>query len=129
MTNPPTTELFPGDTVTLTITGKITEGVKSGTADATTLRISRPSKYRPGQFPAHMSTQINVDAVFEPTAEISYSVKSRHKNGVHLDGSGRYWLRRPDGWHEMTIAPSPVPNVNGQFTPPNVQRLKEDKEK
>lgn len=129
MTTPDTTELYPGDTVTLTITGKITDGAKSGTPDATTLRIHRPSKYRAGLLPSSMSTQISVDAIFEPEAQITYEITSQHKNGVHLDTAGRYWMRRPDGWHQMTIAISPVPNLNGRFTPPGVQRLKEDKAK
>jgi hypothetical protein len=59
--------------------------------------------------------------------KIDYTVESRFKNGVHIDTNGRYWMRRPDGWHSMTVAETSVPNVLGsQFAPAGVQRLKED---
>ena len=131
----PLTTLIPGDTLTLTIKGTITDAAKADTPRATTMRIFRPGG-SPGLFAAiwaprdlpELSPAIKVDAVFEPDCEISYDISSRWRNGVHIDAGGRYWMRRPDGWYEMTVASTAVPVLAGsQFTPPGVQRLKEDK--
>lgn len=131
MTNADSTELIPGDEFTLTITGKITSGTKADTPAATTLRINRPGMTTGLYGTGPGLGTVRVDAIFEPNAEIKYEIKSQHKNGVHIDSAGRFWMRRPDGWYEMTIAPRPVPNIRlgTRFTPPGVQRLKEDKEK
>lgn len=124
MTSPPT-HVVPGDTLTLTITGKVAEAGKANTPDGTTLKIYRPagsSLYLAEQAPA-----CRVDAVLDADAEITFQVTSKWKNGVHIDAAGRYWMRRPDGWHEMSIADNAVPSVFGsQFAPKDVQRLKED---
>jgi hypothetical protein len=29
--------------------------------------------------------------------------------GVHVDGNGQYFMRRPDGWHQMAVMPHPSP--------------------
>lgn len=118
-----------GDKLTITITGKIANPNKANGSAATTLRIFRPAKsslFAATYGPA--ATPVNVNAVFEPDAEITYDVTSRFKNGVHIDSAGRYWMKRPDGWHEMTVKPVAVPSISGtQFAPAGVQRLKEDK--
>lgn len=119
MTNAPT-ELVPGDTVTLTIKGRITDPGKAGTPAATTLRIYRPA--RPGW--ATTAPEVRMDAIFGADAVIDFTVESQFKNGVHLDRHGRYWMRRPGGWHEMTVSLQPVPK---NVVPDGAQRLKEDK--
>lgn len=129
-----TVRVVPGDHLTLTIKGKITDPNKAHTRDATTLKIYRPAS-AVGLFAATYSPVsplaggVKVDAVFAPDAEIKFDVVSRFKNGVHIDADGRYWMRRPDGWHEMKIEDKAVPNLFGsQFAPREAQRLKEAKE-
>lgn len=101
--------------------GKVADPAKADTALATTIRIHRPAA--PGR------PTLRVEAVLEPDAEITWEVTSQFKNGVHLDGRGRYWMRKPEGWFEMSVADSPIPSIPGtMFTPPAVQRLREDKE-
>lgn len=117
------THIAPGDTLTFTITGKVVDPGLADTHDAMTLRIIRPSP-TPGA-----TAVLKVDAVLEPGAKFDFDIKSRFKNGVYIDNGGRYWMRRPDGWHEMTIAYSAALNpVSGQFSPPGAQRLEEDKD-
>lgn len=120
-----TTHVVPGDTLTLTLQGKIVEPGKANTPAGTTLKI-----YRPARSPLFTSESLRVDLVLDADATVTYEIQPRWKNGVHIDGNGRYWMRRPDGWHEMSIAPNAVPNIirGSQYTPPNVQRLREDKE-
>jgi hypothetical protein len=121
----PATNVVPGDTLTLTITGKVADPANAGTPHGTTLKIFRPAG--PSLYTVDQPAAVRVDAVLGPDAKIEYSVKSRFRNGVHIDADGRYWMRRPDGWHEMTVAGSAVPNALGsQFAPRDVQRLKED---
>lgn len=116
-----TTTVGPGDTLALAVKGKVADPAKADTAAATTIRVYRPAA--PGR-PA-----LRVEAILEPDAEIAWEITSRFKNGVHLDGAGRYWMRKPEGWFEMAVAQSPVPSIAGtMFAPPNVQRLKEDKD-
>lgn len=125
-----TVHVVPGDSLTLTIKGKITDPNKANSSNATTLRIYRPAKSSlyAATYSVPANAAVRVDAVFEPDAEIDFDITSRFKNGVHLDDQGRYWMRRPDGWHEMSIKPVAVPNAFGaQFAPKGVQRLKEDK--
>lgn len=119
------THVVPGDTLTLTITGKIADPAVANTPQGTTLKIYRPAGSR--LYTASLPPACRVDTVLDADATIEFSVKSKFRNGVHIDADGRYWMRRPDGWHEMSIAGSAVPNALGtQFAPRDVQRLKED---
>ena len=120
------THVVPGDTLTLTITGKVVDPALANTADATTMKIYRPVKPGTGR---DAPGQVQVDAIFAADAQISYEITSQFKNGVHVDANGRYWMRKPGGWHSMTVAAQPVPSISGhQFTPRSPQRLKEDKD-
>lgn len=122
------TNVVPGDTLTLTITGKIADPKLANTPQGTTLKIYRPSASP--LYAASLTPACRVDTVLDADATIEYEVKSRFRNGVHLDADGRYWMRRPDGWHEMSIASNAVPNVLGsQFAPRDVQRLREATDK
>lgn len=123
-----------GDTLTLTIRGKVVNPAKANGPDAVTLRIYRPAKsgLYAAAFAAPLPSQsgVNVNVTFDPSAMIVHAVESQFKNGVHIDKDGRYWMKRPDGFHEMTVKPIAVPSISGtQFVPRGLQRLKEDKDK
>jgi hypothetical protein len=114
-----------GDEVTVVIKGKITDSKKAGTADALTIRATRPGRSY-GSAPA-----IKVDLVLDTDAKVTYEVVSVHKNGVHIDAEGNYWMRKPGGWHKMTVAAEPArTSFGGQpVLPRQVQRLVEPKDK
>lgn len=114
-----------GDEITVIIKGKITDAAKAGTADALTIKANQPGRGY-GAAPA-----IRVDLVLTPDSKVTYEVKSKHKNGVHIDADGNYWMRKPDGWHRMTVAVTPARSSFGNqpVTPRNVQRLVEPKDK
>lgn len=115
-----TVQVVPGDTLTLTLTGKVADPAARN-ARSTQVRV-----YRPGGS-SLMAAEINVNATLDTEATLTYDVKSVFKNGVHIDKNGRYWMRKPDGWHEMSVTSRPVPSIFGsQFAPAGVQRLKED---
>lgn len=44
--------------------------------------------------------------------------------GVHIDGRGGYWMRRPDGWHPMAVSQHPIA---AESVPRTAYRLREDK--
>lgn len=121
-----------GDTLTLTIKGKVVNPNKANGPEATTLRIYRPAKSSlyAATYPKDPSqSAVSVNVTFDPSAEITHTVESQFKNGVHLDKDGRYWMKREDGFHEMTVKPIAVPSLSGtQFVPRGLQRLKEDKD-
>jgi hypothetical protein len=107
-----------GDTVTLTVKGRV---VETGTPGAATVRISRPgnvvSKVPP----------MRVDLLLDRDTEITHTIESRFKNGVHIDGNGAYWMRKPDGWYKMRADYVPAADPPGAvFVPKEAQRLKED---
>lgn len=114
-----------GDEVTVTIKGKITDSRKSGTPQALTIRANRPGVTY-ASAPA-----IKVDLVLDTDATVTYEVKSVHKNGVHIDAEGNYWMRKPGGWHKMSVAAEPMrTSFGGQpVIPRDVQRLVEPKDK
>jgi hypothetical protein len=114
-----------GDEVTVVIKGKITESAKAGTAQALTVRATRPGLAY-GSAPA-----IKIDLIMDTDATVTYDVKSAHKNGVHIDADGNYWMRKPSGWHRMSIAAEPARTSFGNtpVRPRSVQRLVEPKDK
>lgn len=107
-----------GDVLTLTIKGKV---IAPGTsANGIQVRVAGRLALPGG---------VTVNVLLGEDAVIEYDVKSRFRNGVHIDGNGRYWMRRPDGWHEMSVNDEPLPSILGsQFSPPTVQRLTEDRD-
>lgn len=120
------TPLEIGDTVTLTVTGKVLPAELGGSHAATVIKVNRP-----GEWSYKDNARINgvtVDIVLEQNAMVDVAIKSRFKNGVWMDESGAYWMRRPDGWHPMTIEGEPTTGQLGRpFTPSAVSRLEEDK--
>ena len=114
-----------GDDVTVVIKGKITDSRKANTAEALTIRANRPGRSL-GSAPA-----IKVDLVLDADSTVTYEVKSVHKNGVHIDADGTYWMRKPGGWHKMTVSATPTTTTFGGLpvTPRQVQRLVEPKDK
>lgn len=110
-----TTHVSEGDTLSLTITGKV---VTPGTPGATTLRVNRTGG----------PDGVRVEAVLAADAKVGYEVTSRWKNGVHLDDTGTYWMRKPDGWYRMSTSITKAGNLTGPWTPPGAHRLREDKE-
>jgi hypothetical protein len=102
-----------------------TDSRKAGTAEALTIKATRPGRSY-GSAPA-----VKVDLVLDADSVITYDVVSVHKNGVHIDADGTYWMRKPGGWHKMTVAVNPTTtSFSGQpVTPRQVQRLVEPKDK
>ncbi len=47
------------------------------------------------------------------------------RNGVHIDIDGLYWMRRPDGWHQMHISNNSEPGFVRVVPRLPVQRLVE----
>lgn len=122
-----THHIVPGDTLKLTIEGKVVDPALANTSQATTLRVFRPSGSRLLAATEPLPL-LKVEAILEPGVKIDYTIDSRFKNGVHIDANGKYWMRRPDGWYSMSVAESAVPNIFGsQFAPGGATRLKEDK--
>lgn len=122
-----TTPLEMGDTVTLTVTGKVVDPQLGGSHAATTVKVNRPGEW---SYKDNARVDgVTVDIVLDPAAEVKVDIKSRYKNGVWRDESGVYWMRRPDGWHKMPIETEPTKGQLGRpFTPPAVSRLAEDKD-
>lgn len=114
-----------GDTVTVTITGKVVDPSLAGTPSATTFRITRPA--RRGTYPSILPADrgVAVDLTLDPSAKVEFTVTSQFKHGVHIDANGRYWMRRPDGWHEMTVTEKAAKVTGAEFVPKGVTRLKE----
>lgn len=116
-----------GDKVTLTIKGTVVDPNLAGTSQATHVRIDRASSinsFLPGLPSMH------IDVILDKDAEVTTEVTSRFKNGVHIDTEGRYWMRRPDGWHKMMIHNEPAADIMGRpYSPSDPQRLKEDNSK
>lgn len=121
-----TTPLEVGDTVTLTVTGKVVAAEFGGSHAATVVKVNRPGVWDSVK---HARVDgVTVDIVLDPAADVKVDVKSRFKNGVWSDESGVYWMRRPDGWHKMDIVAAPQTGHLGRpFTPSAVSRLVEDK--
>jgi hypothetical protein len=60
---------------------------------------------------------------------VDVDIKSRFKNGIWCDAEGKFWMRRPDGWHLMSVADEATQGIFGRpFTPKAVSRLMEDRE-
>lgn len=122
-------EVVEGDTLTMTIKGIVQDPSKAGSDEETMLKIYRSASGLYSGYHERVGRVVDVSVVFKGAPEITYDVKSPFKNGIHIDDNGRYWMRRPDGWHEIKIEDKPVPSIPGtRFTPPGVQRLKEDKD-
>ena len=127
MTTNEMAHVIPGDTVILTIKGKVADPAVANTPLGTVVRAFRPHDGSAYSFTGAPSA-IRVDLVLDHEATVEYEIVSKFKNGIWIDDRGRYWMRRPDGWHEMTVKPAAVPSILGtQFAPPGVQRLQEDK--
>lgn len=123
------TRITRGDTLSVTVKGKVADPDKADTSMATMLRISRSAGGSLLSPAGGILPEVRVEACLERDAEVTWEITSQFKNGVHLDGRGRYWMRKPEGWFEMSVADSPIPSIPGtMFTPPSVQRLREDKE-
>lgn len=128
--NPATTcHVEPGDQVTVTVTGTVVDPARSDYP--THVRVNRRADllmYGGGD-------PVSVDLVLDARAVVTTDVKPRHRNGVHIDANGEYWMRRPDGWHRMRIDAVPAgartsvaPGAGRRsFTPRKAQRLKEDR--
>jgi hypothetical protein len=123
----------PGDEIIVTVKGK----------------VASPSDYRPVIVGVHRDAPYAPDAYsrygvppsppgfdlgfsLDTNATVTWEHKSQHKNGVHIDADGQYWMRRPDGWHQMFINGDlddrDLANVRREPTP-LVQRLVEPKDK
>lgn len=113
-----------GDEVTLTIKGKLNDhGLTNVEITKTGLGWLPDDLYfdRPGSNAQRITLGFNSDA------KIAVVVKSQYHNGVHIDANGRYWMRRPDGWHPMRIAGDPSGHSPNPCLP--VQRLSEVRDK
>jgi hypothetical protein len=122
-----TTPLEMGDSVTLTVKGKVVDPQLGGSHAATTVKVKRPGVWDTSK--GMRVDGVTVDIVLEQAATVDVDVVSRFKPGVWCDRNGAYWMRRPDGWHAITIAGEPTEGILGRpFTPPAVARLVEDRE-
>lgn len=116
----------PGDEVTITIKGEISG---YGGRQVTVKLPSCPFPQELLEIPAvDLRMGSGLELTFGlVTPHISVEHKSQHKNGVHIDLSdGSYWMRRPDGWHKMSIEGYPRPSGLFPSVPKRPQRLHED---
>lgn len=118
----------PGDKVTITVAGTVVSPVYASSDYPTMVHISRladPLMFR-GADP------VAVDLCLSPAAAVTAEVVSPHRNGVHIDADGTYWMRRPDGWYRMRVDSAPLPRAAGPAAPSRPRRprrLKEAREK
>lgn len=124
----------PGDEITITIKGKISE-YQSGTKVVIDQPLNPfPLIPIPGQFCLDNRGSASFTFYLRPEeAKVTVEHKAKHKNGVHIDlGAKRpedqYWLRRPDGWHKMSVESTPRPTGLLPDKPAKPQRLKEDRD-
>jgi sugar lactone lactonase YvrE len=117
-----------GDTITLTVKGKVVSPNLAGTPQGTKVRVERPGKVLFASL--ERVNGITVDLVLDDTAEVEVDHKSQHPNGVHIDADGKYWMRKNGKWHSMTVAATPrmAPVGTGIFNPKSPQRLVEPKD-
>lgn len=121
-----------GDRLSVTISGTVLDPTQAGIDGNTSLKIYRPARaslLSTRVAPTDLRRGIRVETLFGDDVDVQYEVTSQYKNGVHVDANGRYWMRRPDGWHEMSVRDEPVKLTLGVFQPKDAHRLAEDREK